>query len=225
MFEPNINNPKLIRTPYSSIYLVLFLSLLALSGCAQPFSTESKASNRGHSLGWLGATCPTAQISTDKLSAGAEQFEVCEPEIWGAAKNVVRIKHLYISSQPDAETFKIAREKGLELVINLGDSSEHIWEEEEAAKQAGLNYYNIPIPSTGESFDPDTIDQISALVQQHKDQKILLHCSSGNRASAWLAIHLNKDHNMPMDSAISLAKQVGLTSPAVENRIKQSELH
>lgn len=224
MFKKKIDNQKLIHPPYLPVYLFLLLFLLAPGGWAQPFSTDSKATNQVNKDDWLGATCPSAQMSTDKVIPGAEQFEVCQPEVWGAAKNVVRINHLYLSSQPDADTFDIAREKGVELVINLRDPREFTWDEAKAAKLAGLDYYNIPIPATGENFDPAAIKQISALVQQYKNQKILLHCSSGNRASAWLAIHLSKDHNMPMDNAILLAKQVGLTSPAIENRIRQYDL-
>jgi uncharacterized protein (TIGR01244 family) len=223
MLKIKTNNQKLIRPPYSAIYLVLFLFLflLALSGCAQQYRADSKEENQVDHKDWLGATCSAGHMGSDKLSAGAEQFEVCQPVIWGAAKNVVRVKHLYISSQPDAYTLKIAHEKGVGLVINLREPTEFTWDENKAAKQAGLDYYNVPISVTGESFDPDSINQISALVTKYKDQKILLHCSSGNRASAWLAIHLAQDHNMQGEAAISLAKQAGLSSPAIESRVKQ----
>jgi hypothetical protein len=113
----------------------------------------------------LGATCSAAHIPSDTLSAGAEQFAVCQPEIWGAAKIVIAVKYLYLSSQPDADTFDIALEKGIGLVINLREPSEFSWDEKKAAKQTRLNYYNVPISATGESIDPDAIKQISALVQ------------------------------------------------------------
>lgn len=137
------------------------------------------------------------------------------------AKNVVRVKHLYVSSQHDADTLEIAREKGVELVINLREPTEFSWDENRAVNHAGLDYYNVPISTTGESFDHDSINQISALVTKYKDQKILLHCSSGNRASAWLAIHLAQDHNTQSDAAILLARQAGLSSPIIEARVRQ----
>ncbi len=215
MFKTKINNPKPSWMPYFAIYLFL----LALSGCAQLFSADSKTMDKDDHEAWLGATCAVVKMTNDTLETGNEQFQVCQPETWGAAKKVVGIKHLYITSQPDSETFDIAREKGIELVINLRDHREVTWDEKKAVNQAGLNYYNLPISASGESFDPDIINQISELVQQHKDKKILMHCSSGNRASAWLAIHMANDHNMQSDAAISLAKKVGLTSPVITQRI------
>ena len=224
MSKIKINNRILIWKPYLAIYLYLFLCLLALNGCAQGNSADSKGINKSPHVSWLGSTCPVNQIKNDELKVGEQQLEVCQPEAWGAAQSVVKIKHLYISSQPDLETFDVARKKGVKLVINLRDPKEFNWDEQKAAKQTGLDYYNIPISASGESFDSEAINQISALVQKHKNQKILLHCSSGNRASAWLAIHLIKDHDMPSDSAIELAKKVGLTSPAIESRVKQFNL-
>jgi uncharacterized protein (TIGR01244 family) len=213
------NDQQLCRTPYSAIYAVLLLGAWALSGCAQQYIANSKVTSEGNHSGWLGATCSAALMPTDNLNAETKKFEICQPEIWGAAKNVVAVKHLYLSSQPDADTLEIAREKGVELVINLRDPGEFNWDEQAAAKKAALDYYNVPISPSGESFDPDAVNQITALIQQHKGQKTLLHCSSGNRASAWLAIHLANDHSMPSDTAISLAKQAGLTSPAIEARV------
>jgi protein tyrosine phosphatase (PTP) superfamily phosphohydrolase (DUF442 family) len=221
MSRIKVNIRKVIWKPYLAIYLYLFICVLALNGCAQRYSADSKSVKQSETEDWFGSTCPVTQVTYDKSKAGNQQFKVCQPESWGAAKNVVRIKHLYISSQPDFETLDIARKNGVELVLNLRDPSEYIWDEKIAAQQSGLIYYNIPISASGEAFNPDAIKQISALVQQHKDQKILLHCSSGNRASAWLAIHLIKDHNMPSDRAISLAKQAGLTSPLIKSRVKQ----
>lgn len=170
-------------------------------------------------MSWPNNSCSVAPMPDEQLSTLAERFELCQPQVWGAAKNVVAVKHLYISSQPDAVSLDIAVEKGVETVINLRNPEEFSWDEKKAVHQAGLNYYNIPLSSSDESFDPVAINQISALIQAHHDQKILVHCSSGNRASAWLAIHLATDHNIPSDSAIRLAKHAGMTSPIIEARV------
>ena len=47
--------------------------------------------------GWVGATCSAAHMPNDKLSTEADEFKVCQPGIWGAAKMVVGVKHLYLS--------------------------------------------------------------------------------------------------------------------------------
>jgi protein tyrosine phosphatase (PTP) superfamily phosphohydrolase (DUF442 family) len=215
---------------YSANLTALLVCTFLLGACAQPNSKHSQISSENSDDPWAGVTCPVGQPLTtnavnphvtDSITTNAQEFDVCQPEAWGAAKNVVGVKHLYISSQPDAETFAIARKRGVSRVINLRDPAESEWDEENTAEQAGLGYYNVPIAGKGQSFNADAINQISALVKQHKDEKILLHCSSGNRASAWLAIHLVKDHEFSTDNAISLAKQTGLTSPVIEVRVNQ----
>jgi protein tyrosine phosphatase (PTP) superfamily phosphohydrolase (DUF442 family) len=145
----------------------------------------------------------------------------CEKQVWGAANNVVNFKHLYISEQPDAATFDTARDNKVSVVINLRSPSEFDWDEALAAKNAGLTYYNVSISGTGDSFDPLAIEKISKLVEQHKDDKILLHCSSGNRAGAWLAIHMVEDHHTDIETAITLAKKTGITKPKIEARVRQ----
>lgn len=209
------------RKSYSAILTVLFLCTYLLCGCAQQRSERSQVANEGSEEPWRGVTCPITQLPTDIVTAGTEQFEVCEPEAWGAAKNVVGFKHLYISSQPDEDTFDIARGKGVLLVINLREPAESDWDDKNAAEQAELSYYNIPISGKAQSFDPAAIKQISTLVQQHKGQKILLYCSSGNRAAAWLAMQLIQEHDVDVEKAILLAKQTGLTSPEIEARVRQ----
>ncbi|MFT4994848.1 MAG: hypothetical protein ACI965_001890 [Paraglaciecola sp.] len=203
-----------------AILTSLFLCGSLLSACVTPDNDPPDMKKQSSAALWGGVTCPIALPPTNSMTGEAEQFEVCEPEVWGAAKNVVRLKHLYISSQPDADTLDIAREKGVALVINLRDPAESQWDERNAAHLAGLNYYNVPISGQGQSFDPLAIKKISTLIQQHQDQKILLHCSSGNRASAWLAIHLAQDHHMDTENSISVARQTGLTSALIQARVE-----
>ena len=145
--------------------------------------------------------------------------DVGEPQTWGAAQNVVKLKHLYFSAQPDERTFLAAKTNGVDVVINLRESDETDWNEAGAASDAGIKYYSVPISRSGYSFDPKSMSKISAIVQDHHKQNILLHCSSGNRASAWLAVHLTEDHGLPIDASLAVAKRAGLTNSDVEARV------
>jgi protein tyrosine phosphatase (PTP) superfamily phosphohydrolase (DUF442 family) len=172
------------------------------------------------SLATFASTCEVLQLQQNDTTDN----NTCEKQIWGAANNVVAYKHLFFSEQPDDTTFAIAKENAVSVVINLREIAEIAafeWDESDAAKKAGLVYYNVGIPSSGDSFEVQAISQISQLVQQHKNQKILLHCSSGNRASAWLAIHMVQDHETDLETAIALATKTGLTHPKIETRVRQ----
>jgi len=145
-----------------------------------------------------------------------------EPQTWGAAKNVVSVRHMYISGQPDNATLIEAREHGVAAVINVRGPKEIDWDEQAAAVALGLDYYNIPIVTADHGFDESAIEAITRLVGQYENQKVLIHCASGNRVSGWLAVHLVRDHGMQVDPAIELAKRANLTSPAIATRVRES---
>lgn len=147
--------------------------------------------------------------------------DISEPRTWGGAENVVNVKHLYFSEQPDAETFAEAINHDVKVVIDLREPDESDWDEAGAAGDAGLIYYNVPVASSGSSFDPLAMQKISALAVQHKEHGILLHCSSGNRASAWFAVHLVDDHGMETEPSIALAHKTGLNKAPVEARVRE----
>ncbi len=142
-----------------------------------------------------------------------------EPQVWGAATNVVSVKHLYLSAQPDLAALLTAVEQDVGVVINLREPDEQEWDEKAAATSLGLTYYNLPIPRSGSGFDSDDLAQISKLVGKHRDTKILMHCSSGNRAGAWFAVHLVRDHGMSAKQSIELSRHVGLTNEVMKSRV------
>jgi len=156
--------------------------------------------------------------------AGAEPAvsaaDIAGQQTWGAADNVVGVKHLYLSAQPDQATFETALDHGVGVVINLRGPGEQDWDEAAAAAESGLTYYNLPVSRSGPGFDDDVLAEISRVVGKHRDTKILMHCSTGNRAAAWFAYHLVRDHGMPAEPSIELAKQAGLTHAGMESRVR-----
>lgn len=170
-------------------------------------------------VGFVSAGCATADNSVVRAGTTVSPSDIGAAETWGGASNVVLVKRLYFSEQPDWASFAVAHERDVGVVINLRERGELDWDEQRAATDNGLVYYNVPIARKGSSFSKAAIDEIGSIVRMHDDQKILLHCSSGNRASAWLAIHLVKDHDMGIEDSLSLARSVGLTNSTVENRV------
>jgi hypothetical protein len=117
-------------------------------------------------------TCETLPLQ-ENVSKDNNQ-DKCEKQVWGAANNVVAYKHLFFSEQPDDTTFALAKENAVSLVINLHEPAEFAafeWGEADAAKKTGLVYYNVGMPSSGDSFEVQAISQISQLVLQHKNPK------------------------------------------------------
>ncbi|NRA65665.1 MAG: hypothetical protein HRU19_14345 [Pseudobacteriovorax sp.] len=132
-----------------------------------------------------------------------------------------RYAEIYFSPQPSDEDILELKAQGFTKIINLRRSEEGDYKESserKAASRAGLAYTHIPtnpkIPITDEF-----IDKVTSVVKKHRGSgKILIHCSSGNRAGMWAGGHFHKDHNVSKQESLNLAKRLGLTKkPAIEN--------
>lgn len=145
--------------------------------------------------------------------------QVSQAENWGATTQVTNIRHLFFSGQPNEEALKIAKARDIEVVINLRHPSESNWDEEAVSKSLGLVYYNVPLSGKA-PFSPAAIKEIDSLVKHHADKKILMHCSSGNRAAAWLAIHLVEQHNAETNEALAVANKAGITKEGIRDKVR-----
>ena len=146
--------------------------------------------------------------------------DVTGPETWGASNNVTHVENLYFSGQVDAESLHMARMQGVTTIVNARHPSEMDWDEKSVAEDLGLEYISIPISKKSDTFDPETIAQIDTVVGKRKGQKILMHCSSGNRVAAWYAIHLVDKQDMKNDDALDVARKNGLTREGMESRVR-----
>jgi protein tyrosine phosphatase (PTP) superfamily phosphohydrolase (DUF442 family) len=187
--------------------------LIALA--VTPNNSSGQAGNAGP------ASVAQDVATSTQQATSVTSADFAEPQDWGAASNVVGVKHLYLSAQPDQVTLKLAIEHGVGVVINLREPNEQDWDENGAAASLGLTYYNLPIGRSGPGFDADILAQISKLVGKHRDTKILMHCSSGNRAGAWFAVHLVRDHGMPVERSIEMSQLVGLTNAGMKSRVRE----
>jgi protein tyrosine phosphatase (PTP) superfamily phosphohydrolase (DUF442 family) len=147
--------------------------------------------------------------------------DVTGPQSWGSASNVMHLSRLYFADQPDEQGLQAARANGVTTVINLRSAGETTFDGASAAREAGLAYFEVPVSPAGASFDRAAFQRISALVAARPDETILVHCSSGNRAGAWLAAHLVEDHGMSVDAALPIARRAGMTRDDVEARVRR----
>jgi len=150
---------------------------------------------------------------------GITPEQVADPVAWGAAEKVTQLKHLYFSGQPDDAAFAAAKANGVTTVINLRAPDELDWDEAAAAKAAGIEYINIPVIRDTGDLDRESMSKISAAVTAQNGAPVLLHCGRGQRATAWLAVHLVEDHKMDEELAMAVAEKAGLTSPGMQRRV------
>jgi uncharacterized protein (TIGR01244 family) len=123
--------------------------------------------------------------------------------------------------QPSAEQLAAAAKAGVKVVIDLRTSKEDRGMDEKAVvEKLGMTYINLPV----EGAAGVTYENASALdkLLGKTDQPVLLHCASGNRVGALLALRA-KLEGSDNDAALALGVAGGVTGlkHAVEEKLAQ----
>ena len=110
---------------------------------------------------------------------------------------------------------------GVELVINLQPDTELEFDEAAAVKQAGMHYEQLPIA------DADDLKQLNILafdnlLRQYHGKKIAMHCKSGSRVGAAMALRAGWLRGRKIETAMARGYSHGLTAmfeEEVHNRL------
>lgn len=124
----------------------------------------------------------------------------------------VPIEGLLSGGQPTPEQLEQAARAGYRTVINLRDPAEGGFEwEEETATRLGMRYVNIPIAGSAALTRENVVRFDAALGEALAEGPVLLHCASGNRDGALLALREAWLKGGEPEKAIALGKAAGLT--------------
>lgn len=119
--------------------------------------------------------------------------------------------------QPDAEQLKAAAAAGIRRVINLRPASEDAGYDEAAAAAAlKLDYQLLPIAGP-QDLTADNVRKLDALLAAGAGAPTLIHCASGNRVGALMALRAAWLQQQPTEAALDIGRRWGLTKmePAV----------
>ena len=120
---------------------------------------------------------------------------------------------LFTAGQPNAGALAQAAAAGITTVIDLRAADEDRgYDQAAAAAGLGLRYVNLPIAG-GQAVTVEAARQLHALLAD-SEGPVLLHCASGNRAGALLALAAAHVDGADPDSALALGQAAGLTSLA-----------
>lgn len=125
--------------------------------------------------------------------------------------------------QPDIETLRLAANAGITTIIDFRTAGEDrgMQEAAEVAK-LGMTYMTMPVggPDDMTMEKAAEFDQLLAAARG----PALLHCSSGNRVGAMMALRASL-HGASPDAAIAVGRQAGLTrsEEVVRSRIIESQ--
>lgn len=124
---------------------------------------------------------------------------------------------LYTAGQPSAADLHQAAAAGVTTLIDLRQPDEaRGFDETAAAERLGLRYVRIPVAGAAGLTEANAQALRTALAQSQGP--VLLHCASGNRAGALLAL-LQAREGASVEDALTFGRAAGMTSLEAPTRV------
>jgi len=126
--------------------------------------------------------------------------------------------------QPDADRLRAYARAGVRTVINLRTADEPVdYDEAAVAASLGLELVHLPIRGAGDLDDEHVAAFGRALDAARAKGDVLVHCASGNRVGALVALDAVRNRAVDADAALELGRQAGLTGleEPVRERVRE----
>ena len=127
---------------------------------------------------------------------------------------------LHTAGQPSLEQIDALAAQGVRTVIDLRtDGEDRGYDEAAELESRGLAYRRLPIAGA-QDLTPANAAALKRLLDAGGDG-VLLHCASGNRVGALLALMAAQQEGATPEQALELGRRAGLKSlaPAVEEKL------
>lgn len=113
------------------------------------------------------------------------------------------------AGQPDRAALEVFADAGYATVIDLRGAGENRgFEEAAVVEELGMHYVTLPIDGK-DAISFENARKLDALLQEHPGP-VLVHCGSGNRVGALLALRASLD-GADDESALAVGREGGLT--------------
>lgn len=142
-------------------------------------------------------------VHNDAPDNGVDLASVIEPYFRPDANTVV-------CGALDEEKVAALAKAGIDVVINLQPDEELSFDEAAAVERAGMGYEHLPISGAAD-LKQLKILAFDNILRQHHGKKIAVHCGSGNRVGAAIALRAGWLRGRKMDTAMERGRSHGLT--------------
>lgn len=160
---------------------------------------------------------PAQEAAQAPTSAGAQMVEPPAAELLPNGRRLD--DGLLVGGQPTLEQLRRLRELGVRTVINLRTEGEGGPTPEEV-EALGLDYVRLAVDGAADISEEKarTLDVVLAQV----DRPAVLHCGSGNRVGALLALRAYYVDGASPEEALRVGEEAGLTrlEPVVRERLE-----
>lgn len=130
--------------------------------------------------------------------------------------------HILSSGQPSHAALEALCGAGCKVLVNLRPHEEFDDSEEAArARELGLEYVHIPIAGPQDLNDAaiEALDKV--LCDCGDGRGVLIHCASGNRVGALLALHASRKRGLGAGEALAYGERSGLTAPGLRAAVQE----
>jgi uncharacterized protein (TIGR01244 family) len=117
---------------------------------------------------------------------------------------------LHVSAQPAAEAFMNLPAAGVRTVINLRPAGETPdLDEKSIVEKAGMKYRVLPIAGAAD-LTRDNVALFDRILAETGEGKVLMHCGSGNRVGAMMALRARWVQGKSTEEALAIGRGSGL---------------
>ena len=147
----------------------------------------------------------SAVIVSFNVSAGIESPKQVSEKLW-------------VMGTPSDEQLAEFANNGGDVVINLLSQKE-MTESEEAAvvTRNGMAYYHVPV-NGADGVTLENARMVDRILLENSDKTVLVHCASSNRVGALMALRAGWLDGMPVEKALEVGREHGMTS--LEDKVK-----
>jgi protein tyrosine phosphatase (PTP) superfamily phosphohydrolase (DUF442 family) len=137
-------------------------------------------------------------------------------EIINDFKGSFKYQNYYLSAQPSLEALRWYKSQGVNYIINLRtenenkDFSAYAFNEENIAKELGLEYHSLPIGGS-KDYTPENLERFEKLIKG--DEKLLIHCRSAGRATIFFMAYLIQHKGYSVNEAAKIGRQIKFSLP------------
>lgn len=123
------------------------------------------------------------------------------------------------SGQPSIEVLTRLGSAGVRTVIDLRpDSETPDLDEKSVVEKSGVVYRALPIAGKA-SLTQENVTAFDRMLAEAKEGEVLVHCASGNRVGAMMALRARWLQGKSPDEAMAIGKAAGLTGLTADVKI------
>ena len=157
----------------------------------------------------IAGTPPAQAVAPQAASTDAEVPALREPR-----------EGLLTAGQPATGAWPALQARGVTTVINLRPETElHGRDEAAEVAAAGMAYHQIPVAGSAD-LTADNAARLWQLIES-AEGRVLVHCASGNRVGALLAIGAASEGGMAPEEALAFGQSAGLTNPKLTAEVRK----